>query len=170
MRPYGACRATAGLSAAGVNYAPHDYIGGCGSCSLTLGITGALASTGTSPPLKEFDGQISKVICRPRDREVRQRQGRARSFVSYRHVHKTRTKTAARQCGAKPASFSHGIGNNQFWALVKAGEFELLGSARKRWVTISSLEAYVVRQVEAAKAAPKPSKRATTAHAVDAGL
>jgi len=45
-----------------------------------------------------------------------------------------------------------GCGNNQFWALVKAGEFEVMGTPRKRWITIASLEAYVARQVKAAAA------------------
>lgn len=53
-----------------------------------------------------------------------------------------------------------GCGNNKFWALVKAGEIELIGSARKRWVTVASLDAYVARQLEVAKAeGPSPGPR-----------
>jgi hypothetical protein len=38
-----------------------------------------------------------------------------------------------------------GIGNNQFWALARNGEVELVGTERKRWVTVASLHAYVAR-------------------------
>jgi len=43
-----------------------------------------------------------------------------------------------------------GASNNRFWRLVKDGEFELIGSVRKRWVVVSSIEAYVARQRHAA--------------------
>jgi len=33
-----------------------------------------------------------------------------------------------------------GIGNNQFWKIAKAGELELVGSERKRWVTVESIK------------------------------
>jgi hypothetical protein len=46
-----------------------------------------------------------------------------------------------------------GCGNNRFWSLVKAGEFELIGTERKRWVVVESLNAYVERERAAAKAA-----------------
>ncbi len=36
-----------------------------------------------------------------------------------------------------------GISNNKFWKLVKAGEFELVGSERKRFVVVASLHRYV---------------------------
>ncbi len=50
-----------------------------------------------------------------------------------------------------------GASNNRFWRLVKAGELELIGSKRKRWVLVESLEAYVARQRHAAAASrPKP--------------
>jgi|HubBroStandDraft_6_1064221.scaffolds.fasta_scaffold2139372_1 hypothetical protein len=45
-----------------------------------------------------------------------------------------------------------GCGHNKFWALVKVGEIELIGSSRKRWVTLASLDAYVARQLKVAKA------------------
>jgi len=51
------------------------------------------------------------------------------------------------------------IGHGRFWALAKAGEFTLVGSARKRFVTTDSLRAYVQRQVAAAKAAPSKRSR-----------
>jgi hypothetical protein len=38
-----------------------------------------------------------------------------------------------------------GIGNNQFWKLAKAGELELVGTERKRWVVVDSITAYVAR-------------------------
>ena len=44
-----------------------------------------------------------------------------------------------------------GIGNNQVWKLVKAGELELVGTERKRWVVLESLHSYVERQRAAAK-------------------
>jgi hypothetical protein len=44
------------------------------------------------------------------------------------------------------------IGNNKFWKLVKAGEFELVGSERKRWVTVSSIRDHVERLRQAAAA------------------
>ena len=43
------------------------------------------------------------------------------------------------------------IGNNKFWTLAAAGEFELIGSERKRWVLIDSIRAYVERQRSAAQ-------------------
>jgi hypothetical protein len=58
-----------------------------------------------------------------------------------------------------------GISNNTFWKLVKAGEFAggVMGTPRKRWITIVSLEAYVARQVERQRSAhtnPPPAAEA----------
>ncbi len=51
-----------------------------------------------------------------------------------------------------------GASNNRFWALDKSGEFELVGTERKRWVVVESLEAYVARQRHAAaNARPAPN-------------
>lgn len=36
-----------------------------------------------------------------------------------------------------------GVSNNKFWKLVAAGEFELVGNERKRFVTLVSLRSYV---------------------------
>jgi hypothetical protein len=36
-----------------------------------------------------------------------------------------------------------GCGNNKFWQLAKSGAFELVGSERKRFVTVTSLKRYV---------------------------
>jgi len=33
-----------------------------------------------------------------------------------------------------------GIGNNQFWKIAKAGELELVGTVRKRWVVVESIK------------------------------
>ena len=44
-----------------------------------------------------------------------------------------------------------GIGHNQFWALVKAGELELVGSTHKRWVTVASLKGRVARMLAVAQ-------------------
>ncbi len=44
-----------------------------------------------------------------------------------------------------------GISNNLFWRLVRDGELQLIGSARKRWCTVASIEGYVARQVAAAR-------------------
>ena len=38
-----------------------------------------------------------------------------------------------------------GIGNNTFWSLAKVGTFDLVGSERKRFVTVASLNDYVAR-------------------------
>ena len=38
-----------------------------------------------------------------------------------------------------------GVGNNQFWALARNGELELVGTERKRWVVVESIHAYVAR-------------------------
>jgi hypothetical protein len=38
-----------------------------------------------------------------------------------------------------------GIGHNRFWKLAKAGEVELVGTARKRFVVVQSIRAYVSR-------------------------
>ena len=46
-----------------------------------------------------------------------------------------------------------GIGNNKFWQLVKAGELELVGSTRKRWVIVESIRSYVERLRQAGAAA-----------------
>ena len=40
-----------------------------------------------------------------------------------------------------------GIGHNQFWALVKAGELEVVGNEHKRWVTTASIKARVARMM-----------------------
>jgi hypothetical protein len=48
-----------------------------------------------------------------------------------------------------------GASNNRFWKIVGAGELELLGSERKRWVTVASIQAYIQRQVAGAAAAPR---------------
>jgi hypothetical protein len=48
-----------------------------------------------------------------------------------------------------------GCSNNKFWKLVGAREFELLGSERKRFVTVASIRAYIERQVEAAASGPR---------------
>ena len=37
------------------------------------------------------------------------------------------------------------VGNGKFWKLVKAGELELIGTERKRWVIVASLHDYVER-------------------------
>jgi hypothetical protein len=36
-----------------------------------------------------------------------------------------------------------GYGNNKFWALARAGAFELVGDEHKRFVTVESLKRYV---------------------------
>lgn len=46
-----------------------------------------------------------------------------------------------------------GIGNNTFWKLAKAGELELVGTERKRWVVVASIHAYVAKEIAAANAA-----------------
>lgn len=51
-----------------------------------------------------------------------------------------------------------GIGNGLFWKLVKRGEFELVGTERKRWVVVASLNAYVERATtNMASASESPS-------------
>ena len=63
-----------------------------------------------------------------------------------------------------------GIGNNQFWKLIKNSELELVGTEHKRWVVVESLNAYVERQRAAAKSnhdavtARPTSKQAGVAH------
>lgn len=49
-----------------------------------------------------------------------------------------------------------GIGHNQFWELVKAGELDLVGSKYKRWVVVASIRARVDRMIAAADAARQP--------------
>ena len=44
-----------------------------------------------------------------------------------------------------------GIGNNQVWKLIKNSELEVVGTERKRWVVVESLNSYVERQRAAAK-------------------
>lgn len=56
-----------------------------------------------------------------------------------------------------------GCGNNRFWDLVKAGEIELVGSSRKRWVPIASLEALIERMREDARAARESKSQSATA-------
>jgi hypothetical protein len=54
-----------------------------------------------------------------------------------------------------------GIGHNQFWKLAKAGELELVGSERKRWVVVASITAYVARMPRRqSKTAPAGEVRA----------
>lgn len=43
-----------------------------------------------------------------------------------------------------------GCANNRIWKLIKDGELEVVGTQRKRWCTVASIEAYVERQVTAA--------------------
>jgi hypothetical protein len=38
-----------------------------------------------------------------------------------------------------------GISNNKFWQLAKCGEFELVGTERKRWVVYASIRCYVAK-------------------------
>jgi len=39
-----------------------------------------------------------------------------------------------------------GSGERQIWDLIKAGELEVVGTRRKRWVITASADAYVARQ------------------------
>jgi hypothetical protein len=60
-----------------------------------------------------------------------------------------------------------GVGNNQIWRLIKRGELDVCGSRRKRWVSVSSIQAYVGRQLTAAAAerdAVRASKQAEAAN------
>ncbi len=63
-----------------------------------------------------------------------------------------------------------GCGNNRIWKLIKDGELEVVGSERKRWVVVESLNSYVERQRAAAKSnhdavtAKPTSKQAGVAH------
>jgi hypothetical protein len=43
------------------------------------------------------------------------------------------------------------IGRNKFWEIVKAGEMELVGSERKRFVVTESIHACVERMRQAAR-------------------
>lgn len=43
------------------------------------------------------------------------------------------------------------MGKNKFWRLAKEGEFDLVGTRAKRFVTMASLEAYLQRLREAAR-------------------
>jgi hypothetical protein len=39
-----------------------------------------------------------------------------------------------------------GSGERHIWLLIKAGELEVVGTPRKRWVITSSIDAYIARQ------------------------
>jgi hypothetical protein len=53
-----------------------------------------------------------------------------------------------------------GIGNNKFWQLAKLGELELVGTERKRFVVVTSLEHYVAKLREVANAGRAAESRA----------
>jgi len=55
------------------------------------------------------------------------------------------------------------IGNSTFWRLVQRGEIELVGTERKRWVVVTSLEQLVDRQRAKAR-----EERVSRSIAVDA--
>jgi hypothetical protein len=52
-----------------------------------------------------------------------------------------------------------GMGNNKFWALAKAGAFQLTGTNRKRFVVVSSLKSYVENVASRETVDPNPPKR-----------
>jgi hypothetical protein len=65
------------------------------------------------------------------------------------------TKSAEREFAVyvKPARLSIqgtadylGSGERHIWDLIKAGELEVVGTRRKRWVITASADAYVARQ------------------------
>ena len=39
-----------------------------------------------------------------------------------------------------------GSGERHIWDLIKAGELEVVGTPRKRWIITSSIDAYIARQ------------------------
>ena len=39
-----------------------------------------------------------------------------------------------------------GSGERHIWDLIKAGELEVVGTRRKRWIITSSIDAYIARQ------------------------
>ena len=41
---------------------------------------------------------------------------------------------------------SLGSGERHIWLLIKAGELEVVGTPRKRWIITSSIDAYIARQ------------------------
>ena len=51
-----------------------------------------------------------------------------------------------------------GSGERHIWLLIKAGELEVVGTPRKRWIITSSIDAYIARQPRLA-----PSKKSESA-------
>lgn len=51
------------------------------------------------------------------------------------------------------------MSNNKFWALAKAGAFQLTGTNRKRFVVVSSLKSYVESVARRELVDPNPPKR-----------
>jgi hypothetical protein len=63
-----------------------------------------------------------------------------------------------------------GIGNNKFWQLAKRGELELVGTERKRFVVVTSIESYVAKLREVANAGRAAESRFGARHdAVEEG-
>ncbi len=44
------------------------------------------------------------------------------------------------------------ISNNRIWALIRTGELQIVGSRRKRWVVLASINAHVEQMVASALA------------------
>jgi hypothetical protein len=49
-----------------------------------------------------------------------------------------------------------GIGHNTFWKLAREGAFEIVGSSRKRFVVVTSIERYVA-EVPRVSRGPTPT-------------
>ena len=60
------------------------------------------------------------------------------------------------------------ISNNAFWRIARAGELELVGTTRKRWVTVESIRDHVER-MRAAAAAKRDHQHSQMASPVGEG-